>query len=181
MMTVRRQKALQFLRARSADTVVHVGGTLLDHLVGTEELLRSWGCGEDLCLAGLCHAAYGTDGFGASLVSWTTRHVLFDAVGGDVEAIVYLYASCDRAAVYPRLAGVGPVVFRDRFTDSTFDVSASEIRDFVDLTLANELEIATGEDTGPAPWLADVIDLMGARASEGVRRKVHGTKPSFSS
>jgi hypothetical protein len=39
------------------------GGSFLDHLVAVEDLLRAWGCGEAVCLAGLYHSIYGTEGF----------------------------------------------------------------------------------------------------------------------
>jgi hypothetical protein len=54
----------------------HLRGTLFDHLVATEDLLRSWSADEDLCQAGLCHAAYGTDGFAPFLVPWDDRGLL---------------------------------------------------------------------------------------------------------
>jgi hypothetical protein len=172
-----RALAVDFLRSRSAEAVPHLHGTLLDHLLGTERLLRRWGCREELCLAGLCHAAYGTDGFAPHLVPWRRRHVLAAALGATgpaVEAIVYFYASCDRSVLYPQLAAAGPVIFRDRFLDVTVAASEVQLRDFVDLTLANELEIATdgGVSTGSVlpDWIGALVQQMRHRASAGARR-----------
>ncbi|HXQ75691.1 MAG TPA: hypothetical protein VN791_04280 [Acidimicrobiales bacterium] len=176
-MTVPRELALEFLRSRSADTMTHLNGPLLDHLIATEELLRAWGASEELCLAGLCHATYGTDGFAPFLLPWDQRHVLAEVAGRDVEETVYLYASCDRSRLYPQLSGEGPVRFRDRFRDTTFEPSATQLRDFVDLTLANELEIALGSDARrKAPpsarpaWIGPLVEQMEKRASTGVVR-----------
>jgi hypothetical protein len=175
----RRASAVAFLRSRSADAVPHRQGTLFDHLIGTERLLRRWGCAEDLCLAGLCHAAYGTDGFAPSLVPWRDRDMVMAALGeggAPVEAIVYFYASCDRSVLYPQLAAEGPVTFRDRFLGVTVEASEAQLRHFVDLTLANELEIATtvgdrvSRGSGLPSWVGPLVEHMESRASPGARR-----------
>jgi len=179
--------ALEFLRSRAADTMPHLNGTLLDHLLGTERLLRSWGSPEELCLAGLCHAAYGTEGFAPFLVSWSDRGLMAGALrdagaagngalGAVVEETVYFYGSCDRSVLYPQLGGHGPVTFRDRFLDATFEPSAAQLRDFVDLTLANELEIAIdgGGPLGPSSdlpaWIGPLVEHIQNRASPRARR-----------
>jgi hypothetical protein len=175
-MTVPRQRALEFLRSRSAHTMTHLNGTLLEHLMATEELLASWGSSEELCRAGLCHAVYGTDGFAPCLVPWEDRTVLARVVGGDVEESVYLYASCDRSFLYPQLSRTGPVCFRDRFRDETFEPSDAALRDFVDLTLANELDVALARGhvapPVPPPWIGPLVEQMEGRASPGARRGV---------
>jgi len=170
-MAVPRHRVLDFLRSRSADRIVHLNGTLLDHLLATEELLRSWGSSERLCLAGLAHATYGTDGFAPTLLAWADRAVLGEVAGAEVEETVYLYASCDRSSLYPQFAGDRPVRFRDRFRQVTFEPSDTQLRDFVDLTLANEIEIALPDDTSdPPPWIAPLVAQMEARASPEARR-----------
>ena len=180
-----RRRALDFLLSRSADITPHLNGTLLDHLVATEELLRSWDSPEDLSLAGLCHAAYGTDGFTPFLLPVQDRATLAAVVGPDVEDIVYLYASCDRAVVYRQLATDGPVSFRDRFRGVTFEPPDAQLTGFVDLTLANELEISVvgrrlpadgaGGDAadGPPSWVCDLTDQLEGRASARAR---HGAR-----
>ena len=111
-----RGTALELLRDRHADAVEHLNGTLLDHLERTEQLLRAWGSSAALATAGLCHAAYGTDGYAPALLNLDERTLLAAAVGPHVEATVYFYASCDRRFLYPRI-GVGEWdAFRDRFT-----------------------------------------------------------------
>ena len=184
-MTVPRHRALEFLRSRSAHTMTHLNGTLLEHLMATEELLASWGSSEELCLAGLCHAASGTDGFAPSLVPWEDRTVLARVVGGDVEESVYFYASCDRSFLYPQLWRTGPVCFRDRFLDQTFEPADAALRDFIDLTLANELDVALARSHDvrpvPAPWIGPLVDQMERWASPGARRgatRLLSTTPS---
>ncbi|MFI0961226.1 VOC family protein [Streptomyces sp. NPDC021080] len=131
----------EFLRARGAGRMPHPGGTLLGHLVRVARLLAEWGADPVVQVAGLCHAAYGTDGFDQSLLGVTERGTLAELIGNQAESLVHLYASCDRAVVYPRLGGVQPVVFRDRFTGREHTPADADLRAFLEITAANELDV----------------------------------------
>lgn len=130
----------EFLLAVGALDVDHPGGTLLAHLRRTHDTLLGWGARPALRLAGLTHAAYGTDGFPQPLISTDSRANLAQLVGSEAEAIVYTYGSCDRAYSYPTLSGAEPR-FRDRFTGTVHRPEPQMISDFVELTIANELDV----------------------------------------
>jgi catechol 2,3-dioxygenase-like lactoylglutathione lyase family enzyme len=132
-----------FLAVRGADRMSHPGGTLLDHLRRVAALLAPWGAEPELQLAGLCHAAYGTDGFDGSLLAITERGALAELIGDRAEALVYLYASCDRALVHPRLGAGFPVVFRDRFTGRDHTPVKADVQAMMEITAANELDVLT--------------------------------------
>lgn len=133
--------AESFLRAHGAAAMPHPGGTLLDHLVRVQGQLAAWGADRDLRLAGFCHAAYGTAGFAPSLLAATERGELAAVIGERAENVVYLYGSCDRAALYPRLGGAQLPVFRDRFTGAESVPGDAELRAFMEITAANELDV----------------------------------------
>jgi hypothetical protein len=130
------------LVAADAGAIEHPGGTLLAHLGRVEELLASWGARPALVAAGLCHAFYGTDGFGVALLGLDQRAELVEAIGEEAEALVYFYASCDRKATYPGLAEADGL-FHDRFDGTAFVPDLERRRDFAELTAANELDIAS--------------------------------------
>ncbi|MGW1727364.1 DUF6817 domain-containing protein [Streptomyces sp. NPDC002306] len=134
-------RATALLTAYGAETVPHPGGTLLAHLDRVRDRLAGWGARPDLQLAGLCHAAYGTDGFPEPLLPLARRPELVEAVGAEAEAIVYAYGSCDRAATYPRFSAAGSVL-HDRFTGTGRVPSPRLRRDFAELSAANELDLA---------------------------------------
>ena len=137
-------RAVAFLKSHGAGETPHVNSTLLAHLEGTCELLRRWGNPEPLCLAGLCHAVYGTDGFAVAFLDpLSLRSQLRAVIGAEAEAIVYFYASCDRRYVYPQIGRGGPVEFRDRFSERVFAPDRALWRAFLELTFANELELVT--------------------------------------
>lgn len=145
----------EFLLDHGADRIDHPGGTLYDHLGRVAGVLAEWGAGEAVRLAGLCHAAYGTDGFDRALMSLDDRKTLRDVIGDDAEALVYLYASCDRRTVYPRLDGRAPVEFTDRFAQQIVVVEEPALRAFLEITAANELDVLTRQpvmlaDYGPS-------------------------------
>jgi len=133
-------EVMEFLLARGALDLDHPGGTLLAHLRRTHDTLFQWGARPALRLAGLAHAAYGTDGFPQGLIDIDARPNLVLLIGSEAEEIVYNYGSCDRAFSYPRLADDEPEL-RDRFTGTVTKPAPRLVRDLVELTIANELDV----------------------------------------
>ncbi len=141
--------ATAFLGELGAGEVPHPGGLLLSHLQRTHDLLRSWGAADAVCLAGLVHAAYGTDGFPTALLPLAERDRLRRVVGDEAEEIVYLYDACDRAATYP-LADRTPLPLTDRFSDAVHPLDGDGLRAFALLTIANELDVVRHAALDPA-------------------------------
>lgn len=150
-----RAAVVALLEERGAGTTLHPGGTLLEHLQRVADLLGTWAAREELVIAGLTHAAYGTDGFNVAPLRLGERGVFSALIGRDAEAIVYRYASCDRAYTLGQLGRQGAVVMRDRFTADESPLEGQALRDFAELTFANELDLARHSeefrrDYGPA-------------------------------
>jgi hypothetical protein len=135
-----RDSAIDLLRASGAEKIDHPGGDLFHHLVHTEQILRTWREDDTVCLAGLCHAFYGTAGFPTALLSLDDRDTLRAVIGVDAETLVYEYGSCDRRATYPAL-GSDSVAFVDRFTGATTKMRSDDLRGFAVISIANELDI----------------------------------------
>ena len=152
-------QATTLLRDLGADRRPHPGGTLLAHLDRVRERLAGWGARPALQLAGLCHAAYGTDGFPTALLSLDRRPELAAVIGPEAEGLVYLYACCDRAAAYPDIATPGSL-FHDRFTGRSLDPPTRPRRDFAELTAANELDLAHRDRDFRARWGPDLLALF---------------------
>ncbi|MER7757517.1 DUF6817 domain-containing protein [Kitasatospora sp. NPDC097643] len=149
-----------FLRELEADRIPHPGGTLLEHLTRVAGLLAEWGTDSAVQAAGLCHAAYGTDGFDGALLGLDERDVLAAVVGDRAEALVYLYASCGRAAVYPRLGRDGVPSFHDRFTGTDHTPPEEDLRAFLALTAANELDVLAHNTELAARYGATLYELF---------------------
>lgn len=150
------ERIVAFLKSRGAAGISHLDGNLFDHMNGTAQLLRDWGNPDPICHAGLCHTVYGTFGFPTTLLELSERDVLVDLVGPEAEQLVYFYASCDRDYVYPRIGRAGPIEFRDRFTGELFLPEPKRLAALMEITFANELELAHGR-TERAKVIADIF------------------------
>jgi len=160
-----------FLTAHGAQTIAHPGGTLYEHLVRTARQLHTWGARDDLALAGMCHATYGTDGFDRSLLPVSSRAELANVIGDSAEAIVYAYASCDRDATYAELVAGRPVL-HDRFDGTFYALEPVALSDFVELTFANELDVMRQSAELRERFGTNIARLCAAladRASAGAR------------
>jgi hypothetical protein len=123
----------------------HLNGDLETHLIGTFRLLAEWGNPAYVCDAGLYHAVYGTQpmprlGIPHREFSATDLPQIRAIIGEAAEHLVYLYGACDRDFFYPQIGSDNPV-YRDRFTGSEFGLPAGTLRDLLEITIANELEI----------------------------------------
>ena len=135
------EKFKQLSELGAAD-FAHINGSLIDHLKGTRDLLSSWSAPPALQDAGLYHAAYGTAGFEERMVAANQREKIAQIVGPQAEEIVYQYCACDRDYFWPQLGLIEHPKSRNRFTLETYQLKLQAVKDFCELTVANELEIA---------------------------------------
>jgi hypothetical protein len=158
------------LLVRGADEIDHAGGSLYVHLHRVAKRLGSLGASDTLVLAGLAHAAYGTDGFPTYLFDWQTeRPVLESVIGTAAEAIVYRYGACDRETTWRDLAEHRAVT--DRFTGTSEELGAADLRDFVDLTIVNELDVLDNDAKRAVklrPFLQEQLPRWQSITSPGV-------------
>ncbi|MCT2594059.1 hypothetical protein LHJ74_29835 [Streptomyces sp. N2-109] len=153
------ERAVILLREFGAESIAHPGGTLLTHLERVQARLTTWKARPALQLAGLCHAFYGTDGFPTALLPLDRRNDLAAVIGAEAEAIVYLYASCDRKATYPAL-NKADAPFHDRFTGRSHMPGPQLRRDFTELSAANELDLAIADSAFRDKWGPQLLALF---------------------
>jgi hypothetical protein len=147
------------LRRLGADAIAHPGGTLLEHLVRVRSLLALWGARPELQLAGLCHAVYGTEAFAPAVLGLARRAELALVIGPEAEALVHLYAVCDRAGTYPTLSHPSGR-YVERYTGRTRSLPLALRRDLAELTAANELDIARVDPVFRARHGAELMALL---------------------
>ena len=139
------QSVRAWLRDRGAERIEHPGGTLYAHLGRVHDRLGALGHDPHVRLAGLAHAAYGTDGFDRSLLAVADRAVLRELVGERAEALIYLYGACDRSRTWRALPGTRQVW--DRFTGGVHELAPEQAGPFTDLSIVNELDVAEQDPT----------------------------------
>jgi hypothetical protein len=162
----------RFLASLGAATLPHPGGTLLEHLSRVRRRLAEWQAAPEVQVAGLCHAAYGTDGFATSLLGTEgiestegmgatgRREVLAALIGEQAEELVYLYGSCERRSTYPRFGSQDPVCFRDRFTGTDHMPGAAQAQGFAEITVANELDVISHNPEAAEKYSAGLFRLF---------------------
>ena len=131
------------LHALGADAFAHLNGTLEAHLLGTERLLRRFGNEEAVCLAGLYHAVYGTDGITGALMppGDEARSSVAALIGDEAESLAYLYGACDRERFHPRIGTPSQRLFADRFVNTSYWIDDMQLRAFCEISVANEVEL----------------------------------------
>ena len=158
--TNRRDEVFAQLQALGAGEFVHLNGPLSDHLCATENLLREWGNRETLCIAGLYHAVYGTDAIQGQLVGLDYRGTIAGVIGPEAEEIAYLYGACARKSFYGRIGTPQQLLFADRFSQTEYPITQSQLRDFCELTLANELELAIASEAFRNKYGAELAKVL---------------------
>ena len=83
---------IEFLRARIDRDVAHSWSSLLEHLLGTREMLVSWEAELTVCTAGLFHSVYGTESFDRATIDRSEREAVRLMIGEEAEQIVYLFS-----------------------------------------------------------------------------------------
>lgn len=154
------EEKFQRLAELGAGDFAHLNGSLEEHFVGVYDLLVEWNAAPTLQDAGLFHAAYGTSGFTDQMVSLDQRHLIADIIGEAAEEIVYLYCSCDRDIFWPRIGVAEPLLFKNRFSDAEFELSPQQLREFCELTAANELQLAAADPAFADQYRAEFINVF---------------------
>lgn len=152
------------LALRRADVVQHERWSLQRHLTVTHDILRRWRQPEHVCLAGLMHSVYSTDGFSHSLFARDEREHVRALIGPDAERLVHLFCSLDRRELFAAVALAGDALetalrLPDRRDGTPIDLSPRDVGELLLLHIANMVEQCAAPDGAPSPWLAHAAQL----------------------
>jgi hypothetical protein len=134
------EKRLQFLREANTEGMPHTDRRLLDHLLGTRQLLVEWEARPALCDAGLFHSVYGTDSYELKAVPLTMRNDVQQLIGDEAESLVWLFCIMNRETLFENLGREGDFRVQHRLTDEWLPLTEVQFQDLWTLTLANSLE-----------------------------------------
>src|SRR6476646_4016281 len=107
-MTTSDEEKIRFLTKNAADTIPHSGRTLLDHLIGTHDLLETWPRREAVCDAGLFHSIYGTEHLPKVTVAPSMRFLVRKLIGDEAEKLAWIFGALQRESFdqnIPRRSG----------------------------------------------------------------------------
>jgi Aspartyl/Asparaginyl beta-hydroxylase len=158
------ERVITFLRAQGAGRYGHgVGRSLLDHLVGTYEIVGRWEQPSWLQHAALIHSVYGTEAYRRRLIPTSRRREVGALAGERAERLAHLFAVTPRRILFAgtyRWARGLVAASGDRGGDASAAPPATgdELDALVFLHLANLAEQARAPDGSPGTWLVDVRD-----------------------
>lgn len=127
------------------DKVGHSQGSFYEHLIGTHDLLKSWGNKKSVCLAGLFHSIYGTEDFTDSTLAYERRQELQRIIGKEAEHLVYLFCTTQRRSFFNNLSALargGQLQVLDRQAQQMIPVSKETLVNLLELEVANLIDQA---------------------------------------
>jgi hypothetical protein len=132
---------IEFLNGLSTERVAHTEGTLLGHLIKVYRDLRTWGCDEPICRAGMFHSIYGTEKFQKFTLPLSRRDEVRQLIGERAERLAFVNCVMDRAS-FDRAAeqSAGPYRILDRLTQSQIELSDDDFEDLCRVHLCDWLE-----------------------------------------
>lgn len=131
-----KEKLILFLNTVGFSDIPHVKQkSLTDHLVRTADILYDWGCEDEVVYAGALHSAYSTEYFQNSKP--LHRDLVREQFGQEVETLVNLFCTSKR---FSQREKNGTYVITNRFLEKEEEISLSEYRAMLIITIANELD-----------------------------------------
>jgi hypothetical protein len=87
---------IAFLQKTGTGNTAHSGSSLMEHLVGTYDILKEWKCTESVCIAGGLHSIYGTNIFTKQSLSEKDRSMVRRKFGIEAERLAWLFGILNR-------------------------------------------------------------------------------------
>ncbi len=134
------QSIINQLQKIDCNSISHMDRNLLTHFQGTYKLLKKWGNQESVCLAGLCHALYGTETFPVALVPLEKRQEIATLIGEQAEKLVYYYSIITRKYFTETLRNGDNLVIKSRLDGQNIPITELEFRQLLEIFLADRLE-----------------------------------------
>ena len=134
------QERLRFLRDAHTAGMPHSDRGLLEHLLGTRQLLAEWGARPALCDAGLFHSVYSTEQYGLEAVPVSMRTEVRRLLGEEAEMLVWFFCMMRRKTFDQNLGRDGGLKIQHRLTGEWLPLTQPQFSDLLTLTFANSLE-----------------------------------------
>lgn len=133
----------KFLDGLEIEKIPHTGKNYFGHLIAVYHDLKSWGCDEELCRAGMFHSIYGTQQFQSFKLPLESRPRIRDMIGDRGERLAYYNCAMYRPSFDLAVEQThGPYRFTDRLTNEEVELSAEDFEDLCRVHLCDWLEQA---------------------------------------
>jgi hypothetical protein len=152
------------LKSRGADLIPHgYNRTLLDHLLGTYNILKTWKLPIDLCLSGLYHSCYSTGVYPFALYNYSEREKVKNLIGEDAEKRVFLFCLIDRKSFIRQIRCNGIETQKEINYLLNFEnnlvLQKATVKELLLIEMANAADQAIDEKGDSSIWLFDVSKI----------------------
>jgi Domain of unknown function (DUF6817) len=138
------KRHVEFLAALGINDVPHTQKTYMAHLTSVYRYMKTLGCTEELCQAGLFHSVYGTERFQGFTLPLERRGEVRDLIGERAERLAYLNCAMDRASLDREVErGTPPFRIKDRLTGKEVELNEADFDDLCRVHLYDLLEQIT--------------------------------------
>lgn len=141
------ENCLQFLRKANTGQMPHSERGLLDHLIGTRQLLVAWEGRLALCDAGLFHSVYSTEHYELKAIPLCMRDEVRQLIGDEAESLVWLFCMMRRKTLNQNLHRDRDFSVQHRLSGEWTPITEGQFQDLITMTFANCLEAF-----GRCPW-----------------------------
>lgn len=131
---------IEFLQQFGIEKMGHSGQGLLNHLLGTREILAEWGARQALCDAGLFHSVYGTESYTGTTVPMSMRDLVREVIGEEAEELAYLFGVMRRKLFRENFELQHHFRIQHRQTNNWIPITSKQFSDLANLEIANALE-----------------------------------------
>ncbi|URX61817.1 hypothetical protein KR767_17425 [Luteibacter anthropi] len=154
-----RHDLLAFLRKRGAAVIRHSDRTLMDHLVGTHDLLRRWGASAMAQHVGLMHSVFGTPYFGRAIAGADDVDEIVSLIGAEATALVFMFSRSMKGKAFLEAVRSGSLLYRTQAGHSVCGVTFVPVSPF-HMEILAAVQCANLLDQGKG--LAEVTRLIAA-------------------
>jgi len=136
--------SVELLLSFNTHNVEHSGSTLFNHLVGTRDLLHSWGAPDDVYNAGLFHSLYDTEYY--KLKSFLEKEEdqlyrdIIRTIGPAAERLVRLFGTLNRPEFEDACLNGTPTSIKDSVSGEHIQITPQDVSDLCNVLVANLVE-----------------------------------------
>lgn len=134
------KRQISFLRDANTETLPHTDRGLLDHLLGTRQLLVEWGADTSVCDAGLFHSVCGTEHYEPKAIPLSMRTQVRQLIGDQAEVLAWIFCIMRRDTFDQNLCRDANFSVQHRVTGEWIPLSVDQFHDLVTITFANTLQ-----------------------------------------
>lgn len=154
-----------YLLAQGADKTAHSGHTLLQHLAGVHDILRTSKFPKYVCAAGLFHSVYGTQVFKKVTVDKSRRTEVQALIGTKAECLAMAFCELPRPKLFEDALQQGITPLPDWMAD--VDTAYDKQQFLADLLALECANLAEQRTLNAFPKLAQHAQAVGILDHEG--------------